>query len=715
MSGPTREDFEKAIEKHWHGRPPASLEDVMALYGILAVAESGGSLYGTPSTLDPFVDDGRLVVIDVDLTGDKPIYTDVDGGIRVTALRTEDIPQLAYSHKSSGRGAKYSLTQIGSKNGNDATGVANTILGRIRSWTTQDSVQSITDDDGHPDAWVVKDLATVFEKEGETLKKIETEIESVLPSDQSVPTVLTVRCLIDGGDIHNSETNETQWFWPADLDVLQQAMQRYATANATDKNIDSGSSEGEAIGVVSGQMGRVVGTPESPLEVFSVKHPDAQPGLRRDQSWRNYPVSDDVAMLFSKGQDLIERCVLRRGGIETYTLPYFAGELNWLKAQTIYDAIQSLGPEHDEFNAPMSLVTYEIDEHEDEAIRELGRSELRFYMLSLPISDDKNVIAEEPAAGTYWVTTLAKELIKTVRGPTLSPRQGGFSSYDNWDLLDFGDLSDTDIARKRAFDKIVGHVFTDAVFAYRDEEGDDFRRIVDHRIIAGVPLEASVLFDEYMRRFGDEFDGDEPVPHQVIVQQLVHLESLSRAGLLTGLDVPVEPTDTQIMIPIEDTDIDLSDLEAIRQYRLESFLDRPLFTENTERKAAALAGVLVGQVSWHQENERDLGRPLDSKIRGDQLTKNGLEHGVLTALEKAKVYAQDSDYDRDILFPETVDSLLETTERLPTEWDEIDKRELQFSYVLGHAHGRRSMPNAFDLQEKDDSEKEDETVESPAN
>ena len=716
MSGPTREDFEKAIKKHWHGRPPASLEDVMALYGILAVAESGGSLFGSSSVLyEDFVDDGQLVVIDLDLTGEKPLVSD----IWVNALRKEHVPKLAYAHKSSGMGSKYSITQIGSNSGNVAEKIVDTrygLLGKLAGWPTQDSIQKLLTDDGHPDGWVIQKIGSILEKKTESLEDIASKIDGLVPSDESVPTVLTVRCKIDGTELINTESNDVEWFWPADLDVLQQAMQRYATANATDKNIDSGPpSEGEAVGVVSGQMGRVVGTPESPLEVFSVKHPDAQPGLRRDQSWRNYPVSDDVAMLFSKGQDLIERCVLRRGGIETYTLPYFAGELNWLKAQTIYDAIQSLGPERDEFNAPMSLVTYEINEHEDEAICELGRSELRFYMLSLPISDDKNVIAEEPAAGTYWVTTLAKELINTVRGPTLSPRQGGFSSYDNWDLLDFGDLSDTDIARKRAFDKIVGHVFTDAAFAYRDEEGDDFRRIVDHRIIAGIPIEASVLFDEYMRRFGDEFDGDEPVPHQVIAQQLVHLESLSRAGLLTGLDVPAEPTDTQIMIPIEDADIDLSDLAAIREYRLESFLDRPLFTENTERKAAALAGVLVGQVSWHQEAERDLGRPLDSKVRGDQLTKNGLEHGVLTALEKAKVYAQDSDYDRDILFPETVDILLETTERLPTEWEEIDKRELQFSYVLGHAHGRRSMPNAFDLQEDDDSEKEDETVESPAN
>jgi CRISPR-associated protein Cas8b/Csh1 subtype I-B len=712
MSGPTREEFADATEEYWHDRPPASLEDVMALYGVLAVAESGGALYGTPSKLDPFVDKGRVVTIHLDLIDEEVPYEKID----VDVLRADDVPKLAYSHKSSGRGAKYSLTQIGSKNGNDAAVVASTILGRIRSWTTQDSVRSVIGDDGHPDAWVIERLAEIFEKGSDTLERIASDIESLLPEDDSVPTVLTVRCRIDGATLEQSDTEDIRRFWPAELDVLDAAMRRYATANATDKNIDSGpASEGEGIGVVSGKAERVVGTPESPLGVFSVKHPDAQPGLRQDQSWRNYPVSEDVAMLFSKGQNLIERCVFRRGGTETYAIPYFAGELTPMKAETLYRAIQSLDPDSDHSdaaNAPMARVTYDIRDHEDEEVRALGEHELRFYTVSLPISDDKNVIAEEPAASVYWVSELAQALVETVHGPTLTPESGGFAAYNNWDLLDFPE--EVDPARRVAFGRIVGHEFTDSALAYRNEEGDDFRRVVDQRLIGGVSLSASMLFEEYMRRFGDEFDGDDPVPHQVVVQQLVHLESLSRAGLLDGLDAPVEPTNEHTMAhDIEDADIDRSDLAAIREFRLESFLDRPLFTENDERRAAALAGVLVGQVSWHQESERDLGRPLDSKTRGDQLTKNGLEHAVKTALEQAKVYAFDSEYDSDVLFPETVDRLLETTDRLPTEWA-IEKRDLQFTYVLGHAHGRRSMANAFDLRETDESS-EDEPTEAPAN
>ncbi|APX00237.1 type I-B CRISPR-associated protein Cas8b/Csh1 (plasmid) [Halobiforma lacisalsi AJ5] len=682
----------------------------MALYGVLAVVESGGGLYTTPSKLEPFIDDGRLVTISIDLTEDSPAVVGLDQDV----LREEDVPKLGYSHKSSGRGAKYSLTQIGSKNGNDAEGVSSTILGRIRSWTEQDSVQSLTGENGHPDGWLIETLAEVFEKDSKTLEALEENIIDLLPADESLPYVMTIRLKLDSRDVESANATNQQWFYPAEIGVLEEAMKRYATANAADKNIDKGSSEGQGVGVVTGEEGRVVGTPESPLGVFSVKHPDAQPGLLQTESWRHYPVSDDVAMLFAKGQDLIERCVYRNGGMETYALPYFAGEMTGEKAHALYLAIASVDADREvdeSADPPMSQVTFHLTENEDEAIRELAEQELRFYTVSMPISDDKNVVAEEPAASIYWPNVLSEAFRETVEGPTLDLSKGGFQAFDKWPLLTL-DGTDTMQKRRLAFMRITNHEFTDAVFAYRDdEEGDDFRRIVDHRLLSGTPINVKVLFEEYLQRYADAAEDGELPPHQIVVQQLVHLETLSRAGLLEGIDTPIEPTETMTSEPI-----DTSDIAAIREQRLEAFLERPLFDETT-RKAAALAGVLVGQISWHQDSVRGVGRPLDAGTKGDQLTKHGLENALTTALEKAKVYAQDSDrsFDRDLLFPETVDQLLEETEALPTEWD-IDKRELQFCYVLGHAHGRRSMPVAFEMYDGDETESpEAATVESTAN
>lgn len=699
---PTADDFQQALDAHWHDRPPASLEDVMALYGVLAVAESGGGLYKTPSKLEPFIDDGRLVTISLDLTGDSPEIVDVDQDV----LREDDVSKLGYSHKSSGRGAKYSLTQIGSKNGNDAEGVSTTILGRIRSWTGQDSVQSLTGDDGHPDGWLIDAIAGVFEKDSESLESLQGEIIDRLPADESLPYVVTVRLKLEPDNIESADPSDEEWLYPADIGVLEKAMKQYATANAANKNIDKGASEGQSVGVVTGTDGRVVGTPESPLGVFSVKHPDAQPGLRKTDSWRNYPVTDDVAMLFAKGQDLIDRCVYRNGGMETYALPYFAGEITGEKAEALYLAIDSVDPDREIGGAsdpPMAQVTFYLTENDDPAIQQLAEEELRFYTVTMPISDDKNIIAEEPSASVYWPTKIADSLRETIEGPTLDPTKGGFQSFDKWPLLE-PDTSDKMKARRLTYTLVTNHDFTNAVFGYRDEEGDDFRRIVDHRLLSGTPIDVQTLFAEYLRRYDDAAEGGEVPPQQVVAQQLVHLETLSRAGLLKGIDVQIEPTETTMTT---DNQIDTNDIASIREQRLDSFLNRPLF-DDTTRRAAALAGVLVGQISWHQDSVRNIGRPLDTGTKGDQLTKNGLENALTTALEKAKLYAQDSDrsYHRDLLFPETVDRLLEETEAMPTDWD-IDKPELQFCYVLGHAHGRRSMPVAYDMRDSEDGEKDE--------
>jgi len=691
------EDFQMALDEYWHDRPPASLEDVMALYGVLAVAESGGQLYRTPNILETFVDDGRLITVSLDLTNTEPELTNVCQD----TFRDDDVSKLGYSHKSSGRGAKYSLTQIGSKNGNDAEGVRDTIFGRVQSWVDQDSVQSLCGDNGHSDAWILETLDTAFADGSSIAEEIKSTLVDILPAEESIPTVFTVRLKLDPADVNEPMGDGKSWHYPAEVDVLMEAMRRYASANAADKNIDNGASEGEAVGVVSGDHGRVVGTPESPLGVFSVKHPDAQPGLRKTASWRHYPVRDDVAMLFAKGQDLIDSCVFRRGGMEVYALPYFAGEVTGRKAEVLYLAIDSVREDAKvaESDAPpMAQVIFNLRESDDEAVRELAERELRFYTVTMPLSDDKNVIAEEPAASIYWPSRLADALQKTIHGPTLTPAAGGFDTSPNWPLLERH--AGTQLARDVAFTKITNHQFTNSAFAYRDEEGDDFRRIVDHRLLAGRSVEASALFEEYMRRYGDESENGDPPPWQIVAQQLVHLETISRAGLLGGIDAAIEPQ-TPPMTP--ETDIDTSDVDAIREQRLDAFLDRPLF-ENTTRRAAALAGVLVGQISRHQDSERGVGRPLDAGTRGDQLTKNGLENALTAAMEKAKVYAQESDYERDLLFPETIDRLLEITEAMPTEW-EIDKRELQFCYVLGHAHGRRSVPIALEMY--------DGNVESP--
>lgn len=712
--GPTREDFATSIENYWHGRAPASLEDVMALYGVLAVAEDGGDLYLSPRALDPFLDDGRVVIIDADLTGETP----QPANVQVRPLQPNLVPKLAYAHKTSGRGSKYSLTQVGSKTGNDAEGVTGLtygLLGKLADWPTQIGVRAILDGESpHPDGWVIEQLETLLDKESETISKIAETLTTQLSKTDEVPTVMTVRCQIKENDLEQSDVPDVEWFWPADLDVLSAAMESYKRRNAADKNLTITSS-GESVDLITGETGTVVGTPESPLDVFSIRHPDMQPGLSRAEAWRNYAVSEQKALLFAKAEDLMEDCKVA----STYMLPYFAGEITPVKAKELYEAIKSANPASETAgvpDAPMARVTYHLQESDDESIRELAERELRFYTLTQVYpGSDTHTVAEDPAVPIQWGLQLTTALVDTAHGPTLDVTAGGFEPYSGWPLLGLPD--ETRPARQQAYSRITGRDFSGAVVPNRENSEENLSDRLDHQLLRGDAVDAAVLFREFMARWTEIFTGpdenkdDGLVPPQITAMQLVYLETLSRTDLLTGLDVPVEPATRSPMTddttPDNGTDLGTLPIDEIRRHRLAGFLDRQLF-ENPHRKAAALSGVIVGAVSWYQEDKRDMGRPLDSKVRGDQLSGTRLEGALKEALDRAKIYALEDDHERNYLFPEAVDELLEATTEMPSKWP-LDKNDLQFAYTLGHVHGRRTMPVAFRLRGEANTDTKTET------
>lgn len=688
------DSFASAIESYWaHGRPPVSLPDIMAMYGVIAVGASDDGLFKTGSTLDAYLDEGEYVTVEIDLTADDP-KSNYD--VTVDTLTENVVADLAVSKNPAGRGTDYSVTQVGSKTGNSPDSFAGTYIDRLGNWSGYDSVRSVfeNDDEAHPDGWVVEKVAEILGDE-ETLNDIADTTESLLSG--TTTRVATVAVRLDTADLETYDGDDgVQWLYPNDLAAMNLAMKRYASENMTDKNLGgSRKSRGPAIDAVSGESTTAVGTPQSPFGLFSVKHPDNQPALSRTESWRNYPVSAETAMLFKKAEDLIEQTVMRRGGMETFALPYFTGELTAAKARELYHAIQSLDPEQNKSEPPMGRLTYDLEETSPE----LAEKELRYYLLTLPIGDDTHVVAESNAVTVYHARQLADALIETLQGPSFHPTRSNFGSPSKWPLLEFDVEGAGETQRRRhATNLVLLGTFIDAAFQRRDTDkvDDDFRRVADHQLLTGEPLRAETLFEEYMNRFSDQFDGTDPVPPQVVGMQLAQLEALSRADLVEGIPA-VEPASQTPWTTMTDNS-ELTDIDAIRESRLESFLDRPLLAEDTERRAAFLAGVLIGQVSWYQEDERGIGRTLDIRTRADEITARQLAQAVQTALEKAKIYAAEDDYATDVLYPEVVDRLLEAFESEPTDWD-LDKRDLQFAFSLGQAFGRRAMPVAFEIKE----------------
>jgi CRISPR-associated protein Cas8b/Csh1 subtype I-B len=707
VSGPSLESFETAIENFWgHGRAPVGLPDLMAMYGVIAVGASEDGLFRTGSTLDDYLDSGEYVTVKIDLTADEPASS---WDVTVDNLTQDTVDLLAVSKNPAGKGRDYSITQIGSKTGNTPESLAGTYVSRLGDWCSYESVQSVfqSEEDAHPDGWVIEAVADVL-GDDETLEEIAEVTEQLL--SETAERVVTVAVRLNTAELEEYDGPDgIQWLYPDNLPVMNEAMRRYASENMADKNLGgSNVSRGPGVDAVSGSDDTLVGTPQSPFGLFSVKHPDNQPSLDRTQSWRNYPVSAETAMLFKKAEDLLEKTVMRRGGMEVYAIPHFTGPLTPEKASVLYRAIQSLDIEQNKTDPPMGIVTYELEE----AAPVLAEQELRYHLLTMPIGDDKHVVAESNAVTVYHARQLADALLSTLAGPSFYPDRSNFGSPTDWPLLDIDIEGAGETARRRhATNDVLLGTFIDAGFQRRDTDrvGDDFRRVVDHRLIAGEPLRAETLFEEYLQRFSDRFDGTDPVPPQLVGMQLAQLESLSRAGLVDGIP-PVEPATTTEWTTMPDQSKP-TDIDTIREQRLESFLDRPLLTENAERRGAFLAGALVGQVSWYQENERNVGRPLDIRTPADEITARGLSQAVKTALEKAKIYAAEDDYASDILYPEVVDRLLETLKDDPEDWT-LSKRDLQFAYSLGQAFGRRAMPVAFEVRSQNTSTESEPTADA---
>jgi len=57
----------------------------------------------------------------------------------------------------------------------------------------QDSVQELTDEEEHPDGWLIEALGEVFEKDSETIDSLKQSLLDQLPADEAIPTVMTVR------------------------------------------------------------------------------------------------------------------------------------------------------------------------------------------------------------------------------------------------------------------------------------------------------------------------------------------------------------------------------------------------------------------------------------------------------------------------------------------------------------------------------------------
>mgnify|MGYP000518939028 CR=1 FL=1 len=706
------------LEEYLPDGPITSLRRVQTLYGALAEAaeDAGGdpaySIYYTPGELDEFVaEDGDtdryLARVDVDLTDQEPSVDTVS--IAVERLTPDVVPKLGFARFPWGRGIDHSITRRGAKGGSDATTAATYCVDCLERWTNADgrepAVGAVAE--SHPDGWVIEALQDLSRDE-RVKEKIEQALEKQLSGTPRITA--TVRLKLDPATLSGppGTANSTPaWFYPGQVDVLNAGMKARKHEKLARKNLSDSDppSRGQGTCMVTEETTEVFGTADDPLALFTVQHAEKFSELKRENAWRAHAVSSDTALLIQSGTSLVEACRTTRNGLGVYTLPYFTEIRGWRRAELLYRGLSDLQDRDDEDSTrhPMAFIEDSVEKYGDE--EELD--DLRFYVLSLRNdSGDINVFHEVPDVTMYWPREIASEYLAVLNSPTFDCTSG-FGTTEHWSLLSSG------LDQDHIINAVVDGSF--AWNAVPSTDSDDGAAVNDdiewytYQLLTGSSIPVERLLDMFLTRLAQERESDPEnrLSLNRLKVQFAQLEALARADLLvadaeTHAALTVPPTN----MTTDDLDVShLADADgsiprpAARRYRLETFIqNRKALAENPERRAAFLVGVLVGQLSHHQQYTRDMNRTLRDQHQAENMTTAKLKRLYRDLIDKAGIYASEVDWGGEILFDETVDELTETVSAaVPGDDWSLSRQDLQFFYALGIGYGTRAEGRVSDL------------------
>jgi len=703
-----------------------SLRQVQATYGALAEAASGGStpagqeeysLYFTPSELEPFIaseDDEKrfLVSVKVDFTGDDPSYE----GIEVIPLSREIAPRLGLSRYPWGRGIDHSITRCGSKtSGSSASTVVTYCTECLTRWTNGDggepAVGNVADE--HPDGWLIHTLAELGATE-KIQDRIEQEVNAKINGEPRV--VATVKLKLNPATLEDPPVgNEPDWFYPGEVPVFNEAMRARKARKYVTKNVN-GTSEGDAACMITGEDDHVVGAAEDPFALFTLQHTEKFDELKREQSWREHPVSDDAALLLDAGTGLLDACRETRNGLGIYTLPYFMTMSNE-RAKLLYLTLSKLqdtdlGEEH-----KIAWLQRQIEDRTDD---ESHINALRFYVIA--IRDDQGdifVFNEEPDATIYPPREISKAHVNVLSSPSFS--EIGFSQPDDWRhiraLTDQKAVVSNILGGAYAQDTVSFTEGTDGAMANEPSEWLSFA------MLAGEQINREWLLDQYVTRLAQqrERDDESRLSWKHVLTQFTQLDALARAGLLTHsdgrengrrkTDMDNQSTTNGVSNPIAElpnaeelTTEGIPSLAEIREYRLREFLaGRTELSgddeEHEQRRGAFLIGVLLGQLSTHQRRDRGMNRTFANRYQAEDITLGQLQKIMTELLSKDSIYEAEHKYSHNSsCFPETSGRLSDLAGTPPTEWS-LSLPDVRFHFALGVTYGLQFRDQAFELRD----------------
>jgi CRISPR-associated protein Cas8b/Csh1 subtype I-B len=231
-----------------------------------------------------------------------------------------------------------------------------------------------------------------------------------------------------------------------------------------------------------------------------------------------------------------------------------------------------------------------------------------------------------------------------------------------------------------------------------DASADDARIQALVSVLSGDGIEVGELLKQYADRLTDESDNS--FSQYTVASQYSQMCALADAGLLyseteerEAIAQPTGYTGGYDKMTKKAT-ADGGGKAALREQKLEQFLEQTPALDDTERRGAFLLGALVGQVSGIQSSEGRSTTVVD-QYSVKSMTKSKLKRITEEVLDKNLVYSRERDQSS-TMYAEVVDRLRNTMlEKDIDDW-EIRNEDLRYYYALGVTYGMNSYVSEDD-------------------
>lgn len=674
------------LSKKLPDRPISSLRDIQHLYGLLYTLGTAGSdeyaAYLTPDAAGDLLDEEEsLIIVRVDLSTDTPTL-DPDQPVRIRSYSRDFVASVGHCKYEAARGIDHSVTHQSGR-GSKPEKLARYAKERLTEWPTDDDVEKAAE--SHEQQWIIDRLAKLGQDE-ETLDRIEQNVKEKLSGKTTA--LITVRARVEeNGD----------FLWPGDIPVMKEGMKQRVQAKLRAKG-KATNSTGEATGIVSHKQTQAVGTAEDPLNYFLGKQLEKFPGFDPDESWRSHPISEDSAVTIMKAGPFSEACTYSTYGATIYYMPYFLGHITPEEAYQLYGLLTRAKKNASGDAGRMTPIEQAYEEIGHEAV-EAEDDRLRFF-LSVVMKQQMaryDVFSDTLNARLIYPVSLARtheELLQSwvldvheESSPKISPP---LPTNDEWSLLQRGTY----------LNKVSTGAYFYATFKHgdsdRDADADDERIQALAAVLYGGKIAVSTVLKSYVDRLLEEEGGDY-FPRFFVASQYAQLCALAQTGFLEAnreevTSLCLEPdylnADMNSVSNQDVADDGNASHAALRDAKLDAFIEQTPAFDHPERRGVFLVGALVGQIGAYQQSSEGRSTTVIDQYSIKSITKHRLKKITQEVLDKNVVYSRENNM-QSTMYAEVVDRLIETLsscENEPEDW-ELSTEDLRFYYALGVTYG----------------------------